>query len=101
MRTTLPAIVAGLVISFSMPVFAGDASGAASQPVGVAPATVQPASATQSASAKLICRETIHEGMLVKTSACHTQQEWDQIRHRQQHAVADFQNRNYQMSSGK
>lgn len=96
MRTIIPAIVAGLAVSFSVPAFAGDAS----QPVAVAPATAQPASATP-ASDKLICRQIAHEGMLVKTSACHTQQEWDDIRHRQQHEVADFQNRNYQTQSGK
>jgi hypothetical protein len=99
MRTIIPAIVAGLVISFSASAFAGDAA----QPVAVAPpAVAQPASATtQPAGGKVICRQIAHEGMLVKTSACHTQQEWDDIRHRQQHEVADFQNRNYQTSSGK
>ena len=97
MRTFIPAIVAGFIISLSAPAFAGDAA----QPVGVAPAVAQPASATaQPAGEKRICREIVHEGMLVKTSTCHTQREWDAIRHRQEHEVADFQNRNYQTSSG-
>jgi hypothetical protein len=42
-----------------------------------------------------------HDGMLVKTTICHTQQEWDDIRLRQERGLADFQNRNYQTSSGK
>jgi hypothetical protein len=102
MRTIVPAIVAGLVVSLSIPAFAGDASGTTTQPVAVQPVTAQPASATtQPAGEKVSCKPIAHEGMLVKTNACHTQQEWDAIRHRQEHEVADFQNRNYQTSGGK
>lgn len=96
MRTIMPAIVAGFVISVSMPVFAADASGTASQPVAVA----QPAAATTATadSAKPICRTMYHEGMLVKTQTCHTQAEWDQIRRSQERSISDFQNRNFTTS---
>ncbi len=97
MRTFVPALAAGFIISISAPALAGDAA----QPVGVAPAPAQPAVATaKPANEKVVCKQIAHEGMLVKTSACHTLREWEDIRHRQQHEVADFQNRNYQTSSG-
>ena len=95
MRTIIPAIAASLVVSFSVPAFAGD--GATAQPVGVAPATAQPAS-VQSDSDKMICRTMYHEGMLVKTQACHTKEQWDQIRRSQERSFADFQNRTFTMS---
>lgn len=92
MRTFIPAIVAGLIISISAPAFAGDAA----QPVAVAqPATVQPASATAPGNGKQICRTMYHEGMLVRTQTCHTQAEWDQIRRAQERSFADFQNRTF------
>jgi hypothetical protein len=94
MRTIIPAIVAGLVISLAMPAFAGDASGTTAQPVAVA----QPAAATTQVGEKQICRTMYHEGMLVRTQTCHTQAQWDQIRRAQERSVADFQNRNFTMS---
>ena len=70
---------------------------AAAQPVAAQPAAAQPASA-QPNSQKLICKEMVHEGMLVKTNVCHTQAEWNQIRTDQQRNVSEFQNRTYQTS---
>ena len=63
------------------------------------PVTAQPV-AVQQASQKPVCKEMVHEGMLVKTTVCHTPAEWDQIRAAQQRNVSDFQNRTYQTSSG-
>ncbi len=98
MRTFIPAIVAGLVISISAPAFAGDTA----QPVGVAPVTAQPAVATaQPAGERVICKQIAHEGMLVKTSACHNAAGMGRTYATgSSHEVADFQNRNYQTSRG-
>jgi hypothetical protein len=99
MRSIVPAMVAGLVVSLSVPAFAGDAS----QPVAVAQqpvAVAQPATATGPESEKQICRMMYHNGMLVKTQTCHTQAQWDDMRRSQERDVSDFQNRNYQTQSG-
>ena len=106
MHKSIPAIAALAFLALPASSFA---DGTQTQPVVAQPASAptvaaQPAAAVQPASApasqKPICKTMAHEGMLVKTNVCHTQAEWDQIRQAQQRSVSDFQNRNYQTSSG-
>jgi|HubBroStandDraft_5_1064220.scaffolds.fasta_scaffold56095_3 hypothetical protein len=94
MHKSIPALAALAFLALPTSSFADGAQTPAAQPVSATPATAQPASDKQ------ICKQMTHEGMLVKTNVCHTQAEWDQIRQTQQRDVSDFQNRNYQMSSG-
>lgn len=94
MHRSIPALVALVFLALPASSFADGTQTPPAQPVAATPATAQPASDQK------ICRQMTHEGMLVKTNVCHTQAEWDQIRQTQQRDVADFQNRNYQMSGG-
>ena len=108
MHKSIPALAAAAFLALPASSFADGTQTpvvqpAVSQPVTAQPVTAQPVAVQQtseSASQKKICKEVTHEGMLVKTSTCHTQAEWDQMRQAQQRSFADFQNRNYQMSSG-
>jgi hypothetical protein len=107
MRKPIPTLMTLVFLTLPAAAFADGAQApmvaqpAAAPAVAVAPAApAQPVSA-QPDSNKLICKTMAHEGMLVKTNVCHTAAEWDQIRIRQQRGVADFQNRNYQTSSGR
>jgi hypothetical protein len=104
MHGSMTAFAALALLALPMTAFADGAQTptvqpAAAQPVSAQQAATQPA-ATPAPDAK-ICKTMTHEGMLVKTSVCHTQAEWDQIRQQQERNVADFQNRNYQTSSGR
>ncbi|HEX4296236.1 MAG TPA: hypothetical protein VHZ29_19035 [Rhizomicrobium sp.] len=99
MRSIVPAMIAGFAVLLSVPAFAGDTS----QPVAVAQqpvAVAQPAAAAGPGGEKEICRMMYHNGMLVKTQTCHTQAQWDDMRRSQERDVSDFQNRNFQTSSG-
>jgi hypothetical protein len=93
MQRSIFAIAAAAFLTLPVCAFA---DGTQTQPATAQPASAQPVSDPQ----KPICRMMTHQGMLVKTNVCHTQAEWDEIRQRQQRDVADFQNRNYQTSSG-
>lgn len=101
MHKSIPALAAVAFLALPASSFAETpvVQPATAQPVTAQPVTAQPA-AVQQASQKPVCKEMVHEGMLVKTTVCHTQAEWDQIRADQQRNVADFQNRTYQTSRG-
>ena len=87
------AAVAGVTLSLSTAALADGAQNAPSQPVAVAPEPAPPpASANKE---KRICRLMIHEGMLLKSSECKTQAQWDEERRRQEREIAIFQNRSY------
>ena len=105
MRKSIPTLMTLALLALPAAAFAGDTQPMVLQPTATPAVAVAPAAPAQPVSAqpdsnKLICKTMAHEGMLVKTNVCHTQIEWDQIRTRQQRSVSDFQNRNYQMSSG-
>jgi hypothetical protein len=105
MRKSIPTLVTLAFLTLPAAAFADGAQAPmVTQPTATPAVAVAPAAPAQPVSApdsnKLICKTMAHEGMLVKTNICHTQNEWDQIRNRQQRGVSDFQNRNYQMSSG-
>lgn len=92
MRKFLASVTAAAAMSLPATALADGAGGPASQPVAVAP---EPVAATQPRSEKLICRMMYHEGMLMKTSMCKTQQEWDEERRRGEREIQKFQNRSY------
>jgi hypothetical protein len=61
------------------------------------PATQQPV-AIQAAAKKpitLFCRAIFHEGMLIRSSDCRTQEEWDALRRADERTISDFQNHSY------
>lgn len=96
MRNIILATALGAALSLSTVAFAQDQQ----QPVGVAPApAAQPAAATPDKD-KPVCRMMYHQGSLIRTQQCKTQAEWDNERRSTERAVSDFQNRNYQTSSG-
>ena len=94
MRNMTTILAAAFSLGFATAALAED------PPAQPAPAATQ-GQQTAADPDKKICRMMTHEGMLVRSNVCHTQREWDAIRTRQQHEVADFQNRNYQTMSGK
>jgi hypothetical protein len=95
MRKAILTAAVGIVLSLSTASFAQD-----QQPVGVAAAApAQPAAATPDKD-KRLCRVMYHQGSLIRTQQCKTQAEWDNERRSAERAVSDFQNRNYQTSSG-
>jgi hypothetical protein len=106
MRKSIPTLMTLTFLTLPAAAFAdGTQAPMVSQPTATPAVAVSPAAPAQPVSAqpdsnKLICKTMAHEGMLVKTNICHTENEWDQIRTRQQRNLADFQNRNYQTSSG-
>jgi hypothetical protein len=106
MRKSIPTLVTLAFLALPAAAFADGAAPTVAQPTATPAVAVSPAAPAQPASAqpdanRPICKTIAHEGMLVKTNVCHTQAEWDQIRTRQERSVADFQNRNYQTSSGR
>jgi hypothetical protein len=96
MRSAILTMALGAALSLSTVAFAQDQQ----QPVGVAPApAAQPAAATPDKD-KLVCRMMYHNGSLIRTQQCKTQAQWDVDRRTAERNVADFQNRNFQTSSG-
>ena len=91
MRNAILTMAIGAVLSLSTASFAQE-----QQPVTVAPA--QPAAAPDKD--KLVCRMMYHQGSLIRTQQCKTQDQWDNERRAAQRNVSDFQNRNYQTSGG-
>lgn len=64
---------------------------------GAQPATLQPA-AVQAAAKKpvtLFCRAIFHEGMVIRTGDCRTQEEWDALRRADERTISEFQNHSY------
>jgi len=92
MRNTIMMLAAGMLLSVSTAALADDT-----------PATPAPAQPAQAApdKVKLVCKTMYHNGSLIHTQQCKTQAQWESERTKTQHDVADFQNRNYQTSSGK
>jgi hypothetical protein len=58
----------------------------------------QPAPAAAPASEKLICKQEVHEGLIVRTNTCRTAAEWENMRRSQQRDFSNFQNRSMQTS---
>jgi len=97
MRTLVPAAVA-LAMSLSCTALADPAAPApqpAPQPAAQAPAPA-PAPTQVADKDKKICRMMYHNGELLRTQTCKTQEEWDRLREAQERNIANFQNRNDQ-----
>jgi len=62
---------------------------------GAAPTIIQAAAAPPAKTVKLICRSLFHEGMLIKSTECRTQEEWDRLRRDAEREISDFQNLSY------
>jgi hypothetical protein len=96
MRNAILTVAVGIALSLSTASFAQEQQ----QPVTVAPAApAQQAAATPDKN-KPVCRVMYHQGSLIRTQQCKTQAQWDNERRAAQRDVSDFQNRNYQTSSG-
>ncbi|MBV8976393.1 MAG: hypothetical protein JO261_11600 [Alphaproteobacteria bacterium] len=90
MSRTLATVALALATGLSCAAFADDAA-PAPQPAA------QPAPPANVADKdKLVCRMMVHQGMLVRTQVCKTQEQWDNDRSAQQRSISDFQNRNFQ-----
>jgi hypothetical protein len=62
---------------------------------GAAPTIIQAAAAPPAKTVKLVCRSLFHEGMLIKSTECRTQEEWDRLRRDAERQISDFQNLSY------
>lgn len=92
MRNAIMMLTAGMLLSVSAAALADDTP--------ATPTSAQPAQAAPDKD-KLVCKMMYHNGSLIRTQQCKTQAQWDMERTKAQHDVADFQNRNYQTSSGR
>jgi hypothetical protein len=93
MRAFISVIALGVATALSTAALADGTQNAPSQPVAVAPDPTPPPA--PSAKLERVCRLMIHEGMLLKSSTCQTQAQWDEDRRRQEREIEKFQNRSY------
>jgi len=89
MRASTIGLSLGTVLLLSASAFADPASAPAAQP------------AAASNKDRLICHYFVHEGMLLKTSQCKTQQAWDLDRENYERQIATIQYRSYSHPPGK
>jgi hypothetical protein len=83
MRSTILALACGLGLVAASAALADQPQQPMAQPVSAVSTTPNPN--------PVICHTFIHEGVVLRARECHTQQEWDTIRFRNQEAIREFQ----------